>query len=95
MLVIDPATEEVIGTVADPADAIRALDTADSHSWARSSPYERSEVLRRTYELMIADRERLARLITAENGKSVDEARGEVDYSAEFFRWYSARPRLR
>ncbi|WP_432825936.1 NAD-dependent succinate-semialdehyde dehydrogenase [Dactylosporangium sp. CA-092794] len=95
LTVVDPATEGVIGTVADatPSDALLALDAGAeaARTWAHSSPRMRSEVLRRTYELMIADKERLSRLITAENGKSIAEARAEVDYSAEFFRWYSAQ----
>ena len=49
----------------------------------------RAEVLRRAYEAIVADTERLAALITSENGKSDADARAEVAYAAEFFRWFS------
>ncbi|URN01009.1 NAD-dependent succinate-semialdehyde dehydrogenase [Actinomadura madurae] len=95
LAVIDPATERELGTVADatPDDARAALDVgaAVAGSWAATAPRFRAEVLRRTYEITLAEREPLARLITAENGKSLAEARAEIDYSAEFFRWYSSQ----
>jgi succinate-semialdehyde dehydrogenase / glutarate-semialdehyde dehydrogenase len=91
--VVDPATEEVIAQVSggDVDTAIAAVDTAQlalAQSSAQS-PRERSEVLRRAYELMIARSEELARLIVLENGKALPDARAEVRYAAEFFRWYS------
>ena len=57
--------------------------------WAGRKPRERAEILRKAYELIIADAERLAKLITLENGKALSDSRGEVAYSAEFFRWYA------
>lgn len=89
----DPATGLVIAEVADGAvaDAESAVDAAHRAfgDWAASSPRHRSEILRRVYELMLADTERLVALICAENGKSQADARAEVGYAAEFFRWFS------
>jgi succinate-semialdehyde dehydrogenase/glutarate-semialdehyde dehydrogenase len=91
--VLDPATGTVITTVADGTvdDAIAAVDAAEqaAAAWAATSPRERSEVLRRAFELMTAQSEELARLVTLENGKALPDARGEVAYAAEFFRWYA------
>jgi len=89
----NPATEEVLARVASAsqADAMRALDAAHGAfaDWAARTPRERGEVLRKAFELMMADQERLARLITLENGKALGDARGEVAYAAEFFRWFA------
>jgi succinate-semialdehyde dehydrogenase / glutarate-semialdehyde dehydrogenase len=91
--VVDPATTDVLATVANGSadDATAAVDAASAAaaSWAATPPRERSEVLRRTYELMHRDHDALARLITAENGKSLADARAEVTYAAEFFRWFA------
>ncbi|GAB4097961.1 NAD-dependent succinate-semialdehyde dehydrogenase [Sinomonas halotolerans] len=91
--VVNPATEEVIATVADggPEDARRAIETAGrvQKEWARTSPRERSEILRRAYELIMARQDELAHVMTAEMGKPFAEAKGEVAYAAEFFRWFS------
>ncbi|WP_083883992.1 NAD-dependent succinate-semialdehyde dehydrogenase [Nocardia higoensis] len=89
----NPATLEIIDRVADttPEDARAAVDRASDAfgPWSTASPRERAEVLRRTYELMIRDRDELARLISVENGKSLADAAAEVVYAAEFFRWFS------
>ncbi|GAA2200774.1 NAD-dependent succinate-semialdehyde dehydrogenase [Sinomonas flava] len=91
--VVNPATEEVIATVADggPEDARRAIETAGrvQKEWAKTSPRERSEILRRAYELIMARQDQLALVMTAEMGKPLAEAKGEVAYAAEFFRWFS------
>ncbi|GAB3881903.1 NAD-dependent succinate-semialdehyde dehydrogenase [Terrabacter terrigena] len=91
--VLDPATGSVIGTVVDatPSDATRAVDAAAAAfpAWSSLPARSRAEVLRRCHDLMVRDSERLTRLITAENGKSVADARAEVAYAAEFFRWFS------
>ncbi|MEJ7634809.1 NAD-dependent succinate-semialdehyde dehydrogenase [Aeromicrobium sp.] len=89
----DPADRTIIGQVADggQADAAAAVDAAAAAlpAWALTPPRQRSEILRRTYELMVRDTEKLAALISAENGKSLSDARGEVTYAAEFFRWFA------
>jgi len=91
--VVDPATGAVVATVADGGvdDAMAAVDAADAAAagWAATPPRARGEILRRAFELMTARSEELARLISLENGKALGDARGEVAYAAEFFRWYS------
>ncbi|MGH3863854.1 NAD-dependent succinate-semialdehyde dehydrogenase, partial [Actinokineospora sp.] len=57
--------------------------------WAATAPRERDEVLRRAYEAMTARAEEFAHLIALEMGKALTDARGEVGYAAEFFRWFS------
>nr|WP_042178692.1 NAD-dependent succinate-semialdehyde dehydrogenase [Kibdelosporangium sp. MJ126-NF4]CEL13345.1 Aldehyde dehydrogenase [Kibdelosporangium sp. MJ126-NF4]CTQ99035.1 Aldehyde dehydrogenase (EC 1.2.1.3) [Kibdelosporangium sp. MJ126-NF4] len=91
--VLDPATGRAIASVADGTveDAISCVDAAAAAaaSWAASAPRDRAEILRRAYELTVARADDLAALITSENGKAAADARGEVGYAAEFFRWYS------
>ena len=91
--VIDPATERKIASVASATvdDAKAAIDAADGAfaAWAAKKPRERGEILRKSYELIMRDAERLAKLITLENGKALTDSRGEVAYAAEFFRWYA------
>jgi succinate-semialdehyde dehydrogenase/glutarate-semialdehyde dehydrogenase len=91
--VLDPATGGVLTSVADGTveDALAAVDAADSAAaaWAATAPRERAEILRRAFDLMTAQSEQLARLVTLENGKALPDARGEVAYAAEFFRWYA------
>src|SRR6201987_1413495 len=91
--VIDPATEQKIASVASASidDTKAALDAAPAAfpAWAARKPRERGEILRKAYELIMRDAERLAKLITIENGKALSDSRGEVAYAAEFFRWYA------
>src|SRR6202521_2523458 len=91
--VIDPATEKAIASVASAsiADAKAAVEAAAAafDGWAAKKPRERGEILRKSYELIMRDAERLAKLITIENGKALSDSRGEVAYAAEFFRWYA------
>jgi succinate-semialdehyde dehydrogenase/glutarate-semialdehyde dehydrogenase len=91
--VVNPATEEVIATVADAnsSDAQDAMTSAATAlpKWAARAPRDRGEILRRSFELLIQHREAFARLITLESGKALSEARSEVTYAAEFLRWYS------
>ncbi|WP_307816413.1 NAD-dependent succinate-semialdehyde dehydrogenase [Nocardioides limicola] len=91
--VTDPATEDVIATVADGGvnNGRAAVDAAQDafDQWRRTAPRERGELLRRTFELMHRDIDRLTELISAENGKALADARAEVVYAAEFFRWFS------
>ena len=91
--VLDPATEEPLADVADgsPADALDAVGAAHAAlpAWAATAPRQRAEILRKAFELMSARSEQFARLMAAENGKSLRDARGEAAYAAEFFRWYA------
>src|SRR6056297_1190113 len=91
--VINPATEEVLASVAsaDIPDADAALDAAERAmaDWAARTPRERSEVLRKAWELMSARLDHFANLITLENGKAGTDAKGEAAYAAEFFRWFA------
>ena len=91
--VLNPATGEAIATVADggPEDAERAIAAAGraQKAWARTAPRERSEILRRAFELVMERQDDLALVMTTEMGKPLAEARGEVAYAAEFFRWFS------
>lgn len=91
--IFDPASGQLITTVADGSvqDGIAAVDAAAAAAagWAATAPRERAEVLRRAFESMTAQAEDLARLVSLENGKALVDARGEVAYAAEFFRWYS------
>jgi len=91
--VIDPATENKVASVASATveDAKAALDAAAAAfpGWAAKKPRERGEILRKSFELIMRDAERLAKLITIENGKALSDSRGEVAYAAEFFRWYA------
>jgi succinate-semialdehyde dehydrogenase/glutarate-semialdehyde dehydrogenase len=89
----DPATGEVIATVADGGekDAAAAVDAAAAAgpAWAATPPRVRGEALRQAWELMTARAGELARLISLENGKALVDAKGEVTYAAEFFRWFA------
>ena len=91
--VVNPATEQVLASIADGGeqDARRAIEAAAraQQDWGRTPPRERSEILRRAYDLVMARQDDLALIMTAEMGKPVPEAQGEVAYAAEFLRWFS------
>ena len=89
----DPTTGKMIAAVAtssvqDCLDAVEAAARAAA-GWAATPPRERGEILRRCFETMMAEQDQIAALLQLENGKPVAEARGEVAYAAEFFRWFS------
>ncbi|MGH9167090.1 MAG: aldehyde dehydrogenase family protein, partial [Acidimicrobiia bacterium] len=89
----DPADGEVIAEVAsasveDGLEAVRAASEA-AQAWRETAPRQRGELLRGAFELMRQRSEAFAELIVRENGKALGDARGEVLYAAEFFRWYS------
>lgn len=90
--VLDPATGDVIAQVADGGvdDARAAVDAADgaAATWAATPPRGRAEVLRRAFDLMMRDADELSRLMSLENGKALADAKAELSYAAEFFRWY-------
>jgi succinate-semialdehyde dehydrogenase/glutarate-semialdehyde dehydrogenase len=89
----DPSTEETLVEVADARvdDALAALTAAAEAQagWAATAPRERGEVLRRSYEAIVAQADELALLMTLEMGKALAESRAEIAYAAEFFRWFS------
>ncbi|SIO87692.1 NAD-dependent succinate-semialdehyde dehydrogenase [Nocardiopsis sp. JB363] len=89
----DPSTREVLCEVANASkeDGLEALDiaTRTQPEWAKTSPRERGEILYRSYQLLMDHQEELAVLMTLEMGKPLAEARGEIAYAAEFFRWFS------
>ncbi len=89
--VLNPATGEQFAEVADgtPSDAIAACDAAEAAQvkWAATAPRERSEILRNCWKILIENADELASLIVQEHGKPMVDARGEIIYSAEFFRW--------
>ncbi len=89
----DPATGGTLTTCADatPEDGLAALAAAHEAQagWAATAPRDRGEILRRAFEALTARADEFAMLMTLEMGKTVAEARGEVTYGAEFFRWFS------
>ena len=91
--VTDPATGSVLTTCADgtPEDGLAALAAAHAAQagWAATPPRDRGEILRRAFEALVDRSEEFATLMTLEMGKTVAEARGEVTYGAEFFRWFA------
>ncbi|ASR37839.1 NAD-dependent succinate-semialdehyde dehydrogenase [Prauserella marina] len=89
----DPSTGKVLCEVANASkeDGLAALDAAVAvqNEWAATAPRERGEILRRAYEKLMQRQEELALLMTLEMGKPLAEARGEIAYAAEFFRWFA------
>ena len=83
----NPATEAVIASVAN-GTAVDAVSSAGPN-WANRSPRDRSEILRKAYDLMVDRREDYATVISLEEGKTRAEGLGEADYAAGFFRWYA------
>lgn len=99
--VTDPATGDTIGTIpALTADQSRSAVTAAQMAfptWAALLPQERAKILRRWFDLVCAAKEDLARIMVAEQGKPISEARGEIDYAASFMEFYaeeSKRPNI-
>ena len=91
--VIDPSDGSVIAKVATAGDAEIEAALAAAHraapAWAKTAPRVRAEILRKAFELMTQEADYLAELISKENGKALPDAKGEVAYAAEFFRWFS------
>ena len=91
--VVDPSDESVIAEVSTAGDkecdaAVAAAHTAFP-SWSKTAPRVRAEILRKAFEIMVEEADEIARLISRENGKVLTDAKGEVLYAAEFFRWFS------
>jgi succinate-semialdehyde dehydrogenase/glutarate-semialdehyde dehydrogenase len=93
MPVTDPSDESVIANVqiSSEEQCIQAVDAAHRafKGWAKTAPRVRGEILRKAFEIMVAESDRLAEIISRENGKVLSDAKGEVLYAAEFFRWFS------
>src|SRR5215470_14849478 len=91
--IVNPATREPLGTVPDMgiAETRQAIEAAARAfpAWAAHTAKERAAILRRWYELLMAHQEDLATLMTAEQGKPLAEARGEIAYGAAFIEWFA------
>ncbi len=89
----NPATGELVAAVArcGAAETRRAIEAAESAQvdWRARTAKERAVVLRRLYELMMLHQEDLARILTAEMGKPIAEARGEIAYGASYLEWFA------
>ena len=89
----DPATGEVIGTVPamGSAETLRAIAAAEAAlpAWRAKTAKERSQILRKWYDLVVANADDLAYLMTREQGKPLAEAKGEVTYGASFIEWFA------
>ncbi|GAA5056081.1 NAD-dependent succinate-semialdehyde dehydrogenase [Nocardia callitridis] len=91
--VVDPSTGQLLADVADAKaqdglDALTAASDAQA-GWAATPARERSDILMRAHRALLDDTERLALIMTLEMGKPLTEARGEIAYAAEFFRWFA------
>ena len=91
--IVNPSTETVLSSVADAGigEAMAAVDAAAgaAAAWAATPPRKRAEILQACFHAIMAEQEWLAQIISLENGKALSDARGEVAYAAEFFRWYA------
>ncbi|PWA10376.1 succinate-semialdehyde dehydrogenase (NADP(+)) [Pueribacillus theae] len=91
--VTNPATGEIVGTVpnAGVKETREAIDAAYSAflEWSTLTAYERAEYLEKLYEMMVENKDKLAKLITIEMGKPLSESKGEVQYAAEFLKWFA------
>lgn len=97
LAVTDPGSGALIGTVPDCGEAgtHAAIQAAQRvfPQWRALLPQQRGAMLRRWYELMIANREALALIMTLEQGKPLADALGEIDYAADFIAWYAEEAR--
>jgi len=93
LAVTDPATGEQLGTVPNMGaeETRRAIEAADAAlpAWRAKTAKERANILRKWFDLMLANQEDLARLMTAEQGKPLAESRGEIAYAASFLEWFA------
>ena len=89
----NPATAEILGTVpnAGAAETKRAIQAAEAAlpAWCAKTAGERSNILRKWFELIMANQEDLAVLMTAEQGKPLAESKGEIAYAASFVEWFA------
>lgn len=91
--VTDPATGATVAFVAalDAGQTVQAIDAASRAfpAWRTGPPQERSRILRKWFDLVVAARDDLALLMTLEQGKPLKESLGEIDYAASFIEWYA------
>src|SRR5512145_2157706 len=91
--VVNPATGAQLGSVPrlGAEEARRAIDAAERAwpAWRARTGKERAAILRKWFELMMANQEDLAQILTAEQGKPLAEARGEIAYGASFIEWFA------
>ena len=91
--VVNPARGDVVATVADlsRAEVTRAIDAADTamKAWAARTAKERANILRAWFNLMVENADDLGLILTAEQGKPIAEAKGEVLYGASFIEWFA------
>jgi len=91
--VIDPASGQTLGTVPDmgAAETRRAIQASERAwpAWRARTAKERAVILRKWFDLMMASQDDLAQLLTAEQGKPLAEARGEIAYGASFIEWFA------
>ncbi len=91
--VVNPATGETVASVADfGRDGVKkAIDAAYDvqKDWAALTAKERADILLKWHDLMLENQEDLAQILTAEMGKPILEARGEIGYGASFLRWFA------
>ena len=97
--VLDPATGKEIARVPNlgAKETREAIDAAQAAfpAWSAKTAKERAQILRRWFDLIIADTEPLAQLMTSEQGKPLAEARGEVAYGAAFVEWFAEEGKAR
>jgi succinate-semialdehyde dehydrogenase/glutarate-semialdehyde dehydrogenase len=90
--VLNPATGAKLGTIPNmgAGETRRAIEAAAAAlpAWAKKTAQERALILRRWYDLMLANQDDLARIMTAEQGKPLAEARSEIAYAASFIEWF-------
>ncbi len=95
--VTNPATGEKLGTVPKMGadETRRAIEAAETAflSWRKTTAYEKSQVLRRWFELMMEHKEDLSIIMTAEQGKPINESRGEINYAASYIEWFAEEAR--
>jgi len=93
LAVVNPATGSPIGIVPKmgAAETRRAIEAANAAwpAWRARTAKERSNILRKWFDLMMAHQEDLARLMTIEQGKPIAESRGEIAYGASFIEWFA------
>lgn len=91
--VYNPSTGAVIAEISTAGEAQCDAAVTAAHnafpSWAKTAPRVRSEILRKAFEIMTAEADEIAKLVSMENGKVLSDAKGEVAYAAEFFRWFA------